>query len=503
MTNETNQNLPPKNQTQIGNRALDNSTDVTDPTTVSSEPLLLVPPMKSKQPIPFDQIMAEIDRDIQCFDRVEPAQLSSKISHQVQTSSHPIGPNISLIPTEIPTSLIPSESSKTGPLNDITNISLAHVSSEAENERKWARIQRPNFLSTDEPLETSLGKRGPLPNLVDTNPLKRRTTSDDDSLSSSSKTAYQKIQAPPSFLGSDAQVSVLIDKDNNSWIEDAIVNNFSEPEAKLIKAIPLSFSGVEDRLCWCGTLNGLYSVKSGYKLLMSEELNSSAHFSPGLLPKSAWRRKVLSDSSCLACGAAQESTLHALWSCPKLLEVWSVHFNPLRREASDVSSFSEVFGLCLNGSHQCELFAMIAYQIWFRRNKLRLGEEVADLKMINSLARAALHEFQHANTAPQKSLPASANVRWVILEGDSETAIRALNSEAFSAAAFGHLISDVKALSSHFRAVVFNHTRRMGNKVAHRLARSACNFSSSFCTWIEEVPVCTFADYSAEIINPT
>nr|POE85045.1 hypothetical protein CFP56_40531 [Quercus suber] len=156
MTGEPTQNLPPKNQTQFGNRALDNSADVTDPTTVSSEPLLLVPPMKSKQPIPFDQIVAEIDRDIQCFDRVDPAQLSSKISHQVQTSSHPIGPNIDLIPTEFPHSLIPTESTKAGPLNDITNISLAHVSSEADNASKWARIQRPNFLSTDEPLETSL-----------------------------------------------------------------------------------------------------------------------------------------------------------------------------------------------------------------------------------------------------------------------------------------------------------------------------------------------------------
>nr|POE85873.1 putative ribonuclease h protein [Quercus suber] len=318
---------------------------------------------------------------------------------------------------------------------------------------------------------------------------------------------------------------------------------------------------------------------------MSEELNSSAAVSPGLLPKSAWRvlwnlkvpnriktllwraisdalptrvnlvrRKVLSDPSCLACGVAQESSLHALWSCPKLLEVWSVQFNLLRREARDVSSFSDVFGLCLDGSHQCELFAMIAYQIWFRRNKLRLGEDVVDLKLINSLARDALLEFHHANTAPQKSLPACINDReaaglgsiirndcglvmvaltqviplptsveivevlaarralffafdlgfdQVILEGDSETAIRALNSEAFSAAAFGHIISDVKTLSSHFRAVVFNHTRRMGNKVAHRLAWSACNFSSSFCTWIEEVPICFFADYSAEIINST
>ena len=91
----------------------------------------------------------------------------------------------------------------------------------------------------------------------------------------------------------------------------------------------------------------------------------------------------------------------------------------------------------------------------------------------------------------------------VILESDSEIAIQAMNSKDYSAAPFGHIISDIKALSSHFRSLVFHHTRRLGSKIAHRLARIACNFSSSFCTWIEEVPVCSYADYSAEIINIT
>ena len=71
------------------------------------------------------------------------------------------------------------------------------------------------------------------------------------------------------------------------------------------------------------------------------------------------------------------------------------------------------------------------------------------------------------------------------------------------AAPFGHLIADIKALAPHFRSLVFCHTRRLGNKVAHSLAKEACNVSSSFCSWIEEVPVCTYADYSAEIINST
>ena len=68
--------------------------------------------------------------------------------------------------------------------------------------------------------------------------------------------------------------------------------------------------------------------------------------------------------------------------------------------------------MCLEKSHPSELFAMITYQIWFKRNKLRLGEAVADLKLINSMARKALQEFQQANTTPQKLLPARSFTKW-------------------------------------------------------------------------------------------
>ncbi|KAL0008924.1 hypothetical protein SO802_010426 [Lithocarpus litseifolius] len=179
--------------------------------------------------------------------------------------------------------------------------------------------------------------------------------------------------------------------------------------------------------------------------------------------------------------------------------------------------------MCLKKSLPSDLFAMLAYLIWHRRNKLRLGEVVVDLKLLNSMARDALHEFQHAYTPPLQPLPTKSNTKWlpppkewvkenfdgavfqgrdeaglgtiirndyglimaaltqiiplpasveivevlaarralifakelgfdhVILEGDSEIAIRAMKFEDYSAATFGHIISYIKALSSHFR----------------------------------------------------
>lgn len=191
-------------------------------------------------------------------------------------------------------------------------------------------------------------------------------------------------------------------------------------------------------------MDGIYSVESGNRLLVDDELSSNAG-SPNLsLSKNTWKRlwklstpnrtktmlwpanvdalptrvnlvkrKVLTDPTCQTCGAGQESTLHALWSCPKLNEVWDVHFSLLKSNARECSTFLEVFSLCLEKSHPSDLFAMVAYQIWLRRNKLRLGEVVADLKQINSMARVTLQEFQQANTAPPKPQPARNITKWL------------------------------------------------------------------------------------------
>ena len=79
------------------------------------------------------------------------------------------------------------------------------------------------------------------------------------------------------------------------------------------------------------------------------------------------------------------------------------------------------------------------------------------------------------------------NLDQVIFEGDAEVIIKALNNGGFSSSSFGHIIRDIKLLSSAFNKVSFSHTRRQGNRVAHGLARMACNFST-FQVWMEDVP---------------
>ena len=75
----------------------------------------------------------------------------------------------------------------------------------------------------------------------------------------------------------------------------------------------------------------------------------------------------------------------------------------------------------------------------------------------------------------------------IILEGDSKTCINALSKGGWESLSFGHIIKDINFFASAFRCLSFSHTRRIGNIVAHRLARSACNFPL-FHAWMEDIP---------------
>ena len=88
----------------------------------------------------------------------------------------------------------------------------------------------------------------------------------------------------------------------------------------------------------------------------------------------------------------------------------------------------------------------------------------------------------------------------LIMEGDSEIIIKALSSNGLFASSFGHIVQDIKMVSSSLGSVLFNHTRRQGNRVAHELARLACNFVN-FQSWMEDVPPGVKVMYASEVIQ--
>nr|POF06061.1 putative ribonuclease h protein [Quercus suber] len=88
---------------------------------------------------------------------------------------------------------------------------------------------------------------------------------------------------------SGARVSTLIDKINRCWSAEVVDSNFSAHDANMIKSIPLSIMESDDILCWPSNMDGKYSVKSRYRLLVNEELNSPVDSSFLPQSKNTWR----------------------------------------------------------------------------------------------------------------------------------------------------------------------------------------------------------------------
>nr|POF25282.1 putative ribonuclease h protein [Quercus suber] len=237
---------------------------------------------------------------------------------------------------------------------------------------------------------------------------------------------HDSITSPIVDITSDATVSILIDHDLCQWREDEVDRLFILEEASFIKAIPLSFSNERDMIFWPRSRDGVYSVKSGYKMLMEldnvietatsvssiDELKSmwNAIWSlqvPNRIRILVWqagndslhkkvnltRRKLLIEPTCTLCNQGTEDMLHALWTCPLLSMVSQVLFPNLVTASSSSLSFLSVMQLAQLNKMGFDLFAWMVSLIWLRRNKVRLGEDAVPLLRIPSMASDALQEF--------------------------------------------------------------------------------------------------------------
>ena len=78
-------------------------------------------------------------------------------------------------------------------------------------------------------------------------------------------------------------------------------------------------------------------------------------------------------------------------------------------------------------------------------------------------------------------------VRRVILEGDSLAVIKALREGEQPLSPTGLLLEEVRMYSQRFETVLYSHSKREGNSVAHSLGRYV-NSIPDFLVWMEDVP---------------
>ena len=100
--------------------------------------------------------------------------------------------------------------------------------------------------------------------------------------------------------------------------------------------------------------------------------------------------KILTVTACFRCSSASEDTLHSLWSCTGLNEVWEKDFGWIFRIGLVFTSFRNLVELIFAKPEKVALFATIAWSVWYYRNKTRLNENTRLLDQIAGFARKYL-----------------------------------------------------------------------------------------------------------------
>ena len=146
----------------------------------------------------------------------------------------------------------------------------------------------------------------------------------------------------------------LINGANAEWRTEVIDTLFLPHKADVIKSIPISYRLPPDKLIWSETRNGLFTVRSAYKLAVtwssppnrctSSAANNLRRFwrriwsipVPHKIRHFMWRaccnalpmkdnllrRKITQEELCKDCKGASETVGHVLWGCPKAKEAW-------------------------------------------------------------------------------------------------------------------------------------------------------------------------------------
>lgn len=124
------------------------------------------------------------------------------------------------------------------------------------------------------------------------------------------------------------------------------------------------------------------------------------------------KRKILSDPICHLCGQADEDTLHAMWGCKAIKQVWDRDFNWVNQFEAAQGSFQDLVEKVLSKPRLREDFATTAWFVWAHRNKSRLNEKTMPLNGIKNAIRNFLLLF-HSCREPTVSNKMQRRRNWI------------------------------------------------------------------------------------------
>ncbi|KAL0321165.1 UNVERIFIED_CONTAM: hypothetical protein Sradi_5378000 [Sesamum radiatum] len=222
---------------------------------------------------------------------------------------------------------------------------------------------------------------------------------------------------PRNQIHPDLRVAELIESTDRSWNKELVEDLFWLEDATTILSILLGRSPLNDEQVWHYTKSGIFSVKSAYHVacrLFRDRCSSFAGSSgsgakewsflwgtmvPNKVKVFLWRlscdalptaenltrRKCSNDMSCSTCGGGYR------W------EMGAAEWIQRVREKVDHGQFN--------------LFGMVCWMIWFRRNKYAMEKMNMDPLAVVCSAKSLLNDFNNSVVKNERERPAK-DTKW-------------------------------------------------------------------------------------------
>ncbi|KAK9010599.1 hypothetical protein V6N11_043480 [Hibiscus sabdariffa] len=196
----------------------------------------------------------------------------------------------------------------------------------------------------------------------------------------------------------------LIDSHSATWKVNILFDIFDEVQAHKICSIPLSKAGLSDVINWRPDGSGIYSVKSGYRLLCNDTISSSgivphSHVSllsrfynemwavkvPSKVRITMWRivnnfvptyanlqsRRLNVNNVCNFCLLATETVEHIIRDCCFVGELFArQHVHHLISSAELEWKVWVAMAFCSFNDQQKIVMMVTFWAVWYSRNKL-------------------------------------------------------------------------------------------------------------------------------------
>ncbi|KAG6624558.1 hypothetical protein CIPAW_16G035600 [Carya illinoinensis] len=126
--------------------------------------------------------------------------------------------------------------------------------------------------------------------------------------------------------------------------------------------------------------------------------------------------KISKSPKCPICKKEEENVAHILWNCPSAMDVWSHASSSLQKCSIGSVKFSELVKALMSKCDQdtMALFAIIARNIWYRRNQFVFENSFIHPNALVKTARKTLEEFKASQEKPttQNRRTAEINKIW-------------------------------------------------------------------------------------------